>query len=140
MAPRTLASAPVNFGDKFDPSKMRVVMDHISRMTAEIQKIQQLLADGTAGQVLTKTDRGDYLGRWADPSGGGGSISGAQNIGNGAGLYAGVSGGVLQFKTTARCRSSTTMMRSSSPLMIQSSPPRPMWMMRSPRWVWFTSH
>jgi hypothetical protein len=99
MAPRTLASAPVNFGDKFDPSKMRVVMDHISRMTAEIQKIQQLLADGTAGQVLTKTDRGDYLGRWADPSGGGGSISGAQNIGNGAGLYAGVSGGVLQFKT-----------------------------------------
>lgn len=99
MAPRILASAPVNFGDKFDPAKMRVVMDHISRMTAEIQKIQQLLADGTAGQVLTKTDRGDYLGRWADPSAGAGSVSGAQNIGSGVGLYAGASGGDLQFKT-----------------------------------------
>lgn len=74
MAKRSIASTSLNFGSTYDPRTMRVFSDHVSRLTSEIQLMQQLLSEGTAGQVLTKTSSEDYVGTWATPSGGGGGV------------------------------------------------------------------
>src|SRR5690606_8880951 len=69
---RSLSSVPVRLGEQYEAAKMRLLVDHISRMTSEVQLFQQLLSEGAVGEVLTKTGPEDYAGTWRPPTGGGG--------------------------------------------------------------------
>lgn len=83
---------------RFEDPQLNRLMEFVRRLATELQKVQQLLRAGNAGQVLAKASSQDYDGAWTD-SGGGGSISGAENIGPGHGLFAGDSGTLLTFKS-----------------------------------------
>lgn len=70
MASRLIPSTPIKFGEKYDPTQARALASHVDRITQEMQRIQQLLSGGAANQVLTKTNSRDYVGAWAEASGG----------------------------------------------------------------------
>jgi len=62
-----------------------------------VRRIQQLLAGGTSGQLLTKSAAADYAGAWrAAPAAG---VVGAKNLGSGHALWKDLVGGLLEFKT-----------------------------------------
>lgn len=88
----------INFPDiRFEDERLNRVMQAMRSMAAELQALQQMLRSGSTGQVLEKTTGKDYDAGWVDS--GAGHVTGAQNLGPGAGLFADLSGTVLQFKT-----------------------------------------
>ncbi len=54
---------------------------------------------GTTGQVLAKNSNTDYDTEWVDQSGGGGSITGAANVGSGVEVFQEDNVGTLEFRT-----------------------------------------
>lgn len=82
---------------QFNDPKLDRLMQFVRSQATEIQRLQELLAGGTSGQVLTKSSTADYVGAWGDTSGG--TVTGAANKGTGKGLFIGLDGGVLGFKT-----------------------------------------
>lgn len=111
---QSLASPDIQFGEP----KLDRLMQHVRAITAEVQRLQQLLAGGTAGQVLEKSDGGDYKGGWNDV--GGSSVTGAKNLGGGQGIFVSLSGTVLQFKSLA-AGSNITLDPSDSVITISAS-------------------
>ncbi len=66
---RQLGNVQLDFGDRFDALKLRRAMEHLHRLTQEVNRIQQLLDGGTGGQILAKSGGGDYEGGWEDVDG-----------------------------------------------------------------------
>lgn len=69
----------------------------VQALLEELHRIQQLLAGGTAGQLLTKSAAADYAGAWrAAPAAG---VVGAKNLGSGHIVWKDLASGLLEFKT-----------------------------------------
>lgn len=99
---QSLAQPDLQFGNESGiPASARQKLDRLTQsvraIMAEIQKIQQAMAGGTVGQVLEKNGPGDYAASWAAAPGG--TVTGAENLGAGVGLFKSLSAGVLGFKT-----------------------------------------
>lgn len=90
---QSLAFPDLQFGDP----KLDRLVQALRAMTVEVQRIQQLLQGGTAGQLLEKGGSSDFQGGWADAVAG--AVTGATNIGDGLGIYASLSGTLLQLKS-----------------------------------------
>lgn len=87
----------IGFPDiRFEDERLNRVMQFLRGAAAEIQALQQMLRAGNRGQVLEKNSGRDYDVSWADLAG---TVSGAENIGPGAGLFKALTGGTLEFKT-----------------------------------------
>ena len=69
----------------------------VQALLDEVRRIQQLLAGGTVGQLLTKEAAADYQGAWraAPPAG----VTGAANLGTGHAVWKDLLAGVLEFRT-----------------------------------------
>lgn len=96
MASKTrqaLASPDIQFGDP----KLDRLVQHVSALTKELQKVQQMVAGGSVDQVLVKNGSADYEAAWG-ASASGGTVTGAKNLGAGSGLFVSLSGTLLQFK------------------------------------------
>jgi hypothetical protein len=76
MVSRAIPSTQINFGAKYEPEKMRVLSDHLARMTKEIQRLQQALSGGQAGQVLGKINGDDYRTSWTAAGGSEATVDG----------------------------------------------------------------
>lgn len=88
----------IGFPDlRFEDERLNRLMQATRTMAAELQRLQQMLRAGTAGQVLEKSTGQDYDATWTDT--GTGAITGAKNVGAGDGLFKGADGSVLEFKT-----------------------------------------
>jgi hypothetical protein len=98
---------------QFDDPKLARLMQHVRALTAELQRIQQLMAGGTADQVLTKTGTGDYEGTWENNAAGG-ALTGVANVGAGAPLFKGLSGTVAQLRTLVAGANITITMAADS--------------------------
>ena len=83
----------IQFGDE----RLNRLAQAVRTMAAELQALQQMLRSGNAGQVLEKSTGKDYDATWVDT--GAGAVTGAENVGPGAGVYAGSVGSLLAFKT-----------------------------------------
>lgn len=104
----------------FDDPKLRRLQQHINRLTDELQKLQAMLDEGTAGQVLLKRSSADFDAVWAGESSGGGSEGGGggddgssggsttvvfgevntgRNLGEGVGLFRDKTGVILNFRS-----------------------------------------
>jgi exoribonuclease R len=89
----------------FDDPRLARLMEHINRMSDELQSIMQMVADGQEGEVLTKRSHRDYDARWAAPTNSGGGGGGeteettADNVGSGAGLFRDKEGATLNFRS-----------------------------------------
>lgn len=98
---QSLAQPDLQFGNEPIPASMREKLDRLTQsvraVVAELQKVQQAMAGGSTGQVLEKTGGGDYEAAWEDAPGG--TVTGAANLGAGAGLFKSLDAGVLGFKT-----------------------------------------
>lgn len=98
MALRVLDKTDIRFEDP----RLARLMVHINRLTEEMQRIQELLSEGTPGQVLVKRSERDFDGGWADAgggSGGGGEANTGANQGDGAGVFRDKSGVTLNFRS-----------------------------------------
>jgi hypothetical protein len=69
--PTKLDTQDLQFDGKYDPEKMRRMMNQLNAVTRFNQKLIALLRAGTAGQVLTKKTHIDFDGEWGDGGGGG---------------------------------------------------------------------
>lgn len=100
---QSLAQPDLQFGNESQlPATARQKLDRLTQsvraLIDELQKVQQAMAGGSIGEVLEKTGAGDYEAAWGTAATG--SITGAENIGPGDGLFASVEpGGVLAFKS-----------------------------------------
>lgn len=90
---QSLSSPDLQFTDP----QLNRLMQFVRGTATELQKLQQLLQGGAAGQVLQKSAAGDYLGGWGTETAG--SITGAANLGIGVDLFAGTTGSTLGFRT-----------------------------------------
>jgi hypothetical protein len=61
---RKIPSGHIEFGSKYEPEKLRRLVEHTDRMTAEIQRLQALLVGGLPGQTLVKLTPKDYAAQW----------------------------------------------------------------------------
>lgn len=89
----------IGFPDlRFDDPQLNRLMEFMRGVATEMQRIQQLLRAGSQGQVLTKKTATDYDGIWTDnanvPT-----VTGAENIGPGQGIFAGIASTLLEFKS-----------------------------------------
>jgi len=88
----------VGFPDlRFEDERLNRLMQFLRAQAAEIQRLQQMLRAGTAGQVLEKATTTDYDAGWKDFVGG--TITAGENVGGGAQVYQAVSGTLLAFRT-----------------------------------------
>lgn len=71
MSKLQLKLEDLQHGPKYDAEKMRRMQNQLNAASKVIQKLLQLLRDGSPGQVLTKTAADDLIGTWADATGGG---------------------------------------------------------------------
>lgn len=106
MAPKTrqsLAAPDLQFGNEPIPPSLRQKLDRLTgtvrALLTEAQKLQQMLAGGTAGQVLEKNSTGDYDAAWQAANGG--TVIGADNLGPAGshGLFVSLIAGLLGFKS-----------------------------------------
>lgn len=91
---QSLAAPDLQFKDE----ALNRLMAFVRALAAEVQAVQQMSAGGNAGQVLTKNGASDYAAAWAD-GGGGGTVQGAENLGDGDGLFVALEGSDLTFKS-----------------------------------------
>ncbi|HSV90923.1 MAG TPA: hypothetical protein VLH80_07470 [Nitrospiraceae bacterium] len=89
----SLAAPDIQFGDP----KLDRLMQFVRTLAAEAQALQQMLRSGNTGQMLLKNSTNDYDASWE--TGGGGTITGAENVGDGAGVFKDIEGALLAFKT-----------------------------------------
>lgn len=82
---------------QFDDPQLDRLMQFVRDQAREIQALQQMLRAGAQGQMLLKNSTADYDAGWV--SGGGGTITGAENIGAGAGVFQSTQGSLLAFKS-----------------------------------------
>jgi hypothetical protein len=99
---QSLAQPDLQFGSEQLPASVRQKLDRLTQsvraVVAELQKVQQAMAGGSTGEVLEKTGAGDYEAAWGAAATG--TITGAENIGPGKGLVAGVTAaGLIEIKT-----------------------------------------
>lgn len=83
---------------RFEDPALNRLMQFVRDLARELQGLQQMLRAGTAGQSLVKTSNNDYDATWGT-GGGGGTVTGAENVGAGVGLFKDLEGSVLAFKT-----------------------------------------
>lgn len=98
---QSLSQPDIQWGSEQLPpgakEKLNRLTQSVRALITEMQRVQQLLAGGTTGQVLEKTGTADYQGAWANA--GSVAVTGAENVGSGAGLFEGLDGTLLQFKS-----------------------------------------
>lgn len=99
---QSLAQPDLQFGSEPLPTSVRQKLDRLTQsvraVVTELQKVQQAMAGGSTGEVLEKTGAGDYEAAWGAAATG--TITGAENIGPGEGLVAGVTpAGLIEIKT-----------------------------------------
>lgn len=83
---------------QFNDPKLNRLMQFVRDQARELQALQQMLRAGSAGQALLKSTSADYDATWGS-SGGGGTLTGAENVGDGAGVFKDVEGTLLAFKS-----------------------------------------
>jgi hypothetical protein len=77
--------------------KLQRLSDFVRALATENRRLLQMIAAGSAGQVLTKQSATDYDAKWS--AGASGSITGAQNLGTaGVGIFASVTGTLIGLK------------------------------------------
>lgn len=54
-------------GGQLTPEQMNRLMEHIRKLTQEVNQHTQILEGGTEGQVLTKNSDRDYDAQFRDP-------------------------------------------------------------------------
>lgn len=62
--PRQISTVHLDFGDRYDGAQMRQLMEHVSRMTSEMQRIMGALSGGVGGQLFGKASGADYDAGW----------------------------------------------------------------------------
>jgi hypothetical protein len=88
----------INFPDiRFEDERLNRVMQFLRGQAQEVLRLQQMLRAGSTGQVLEKATGTDYDATWQDVSGG--TITGAENLGDGERVFKEVTGTVLAFRT-----------------------------------------
>lgn len=104
----------------FDDPKLNGLMQFMRGLALEVQRMQQVLRSGSAGQVLEKASAADYDAGWKNQTNG--LISSGENEGSGAQVYQSVSGSVLKFRTLIE-GSNVTIVQSADTLTIAASLP-----------------
>jgi len=85
---------------QFDDPKLRRLMQHINRMTDELQRLQAMLDEGREGQVLVKRSSRDFDAVWGEGSASGsGEANTGSNVGGGVGIFRDKTGETLNFRS-----------------------------------------
>lgn len=88
----------IGFPDiRFEDERLNRVMQFLRGQAQEVLRMQQMLRAGTPGQLLEKATGTDYDAGWKDASSG--TITGAENLGDGEPVFKAVTGTVLAFRT-----------------------------------------
>lgn len=99
---QSLAQPDLQFGNESSiaPSareKLNRLTQSVRAVVAELQKLQQAMAGGSTGEVLEKTGAGDYEAAWGTAPGG--TITGAENLGEGVGIFKDVEAGLIALRS-----------------------------------------